>query len=357
MESNMATSTGIELSQNISRNIQELKHVCEGVDETTASQSSDGRWSPKEILSHLWGPEGSGHLAVLEAFLDRDTPTIDIQTENPFLSQERSRMEFAQILSEVEKEYDRISRFAAGLSGKELDRKGRFPMLKDSPLGEFVTLEAWIGLLGGLGDSHLQFHINHMREILQGLKENQGKNEGAMTQETKQQEMDMHTAMEIYREKAKLGAPHKMLASLVGSWTTKTTSWIGPDQPAMESTGTCEQKLLLGGRYLQQEYSGEMMGDTFTGINLIGYDNHTKKYVSTWIDSMSTGIYFFEGTASDDGKTITQESCLDDPVRGPIVWRSVTTIVDNNTMKYEMYITPKEGAEEKVMVMTVTRKK
>lgn len=356
MESNMSTSTGIELSQNIRRNIEELKHVCEGVDEVTASRSPEGRWSPKEILSHLWGPEGSGHLSILEAFLDRDAPTIDIQTENPFLSQERSRMRFAQILAEVEKEYDRISRFAAGLSGKELDRKGRFPMLKDSPYGEFVTLESWIGLLGGFSDSHLQFHINHMREVLQGL-DDQEKGEGAMAAETKQEgKIDMQAAMEIYREKAKLTAPHKMLASLVGSWTTKTTAWMGPDQPAMESTGTCEQTMLLGGRYLRQEYSGEMMGDTFTGINLIGYDNHTKKYVSTWIDSMSTGIYYFEGTASEDGRVITQESSLDDPVRGPIMWRSVTTIIDENNMKYEMYITPKGGAEEKVMVMVVTRK-
>ena len=130
-----------------------------------------------------------------------------------------------------------------------------------------------------------------------------------------------------------------------------------PDKPPMEGTGTCEQKMLLGGRYLQQEYTGEMMGSAFTGINLLGYNNYTKKYVSTWIDSMSTGIYYFVGTAGADGKTITQESSYDDPVRGPMVWRSVTRIVDDNKMEYEMYLIPKEGKEEKMMEMTVTRKK
>jgi len=175
-------------------------------------------------------------------------------------------------------------------------------------------------------------------------------------QKRTEKKMDMQAVMEVYIKLATPGAPHKMLARLAGNWTTKTRAWMEPDKPPMEGTGTCEQKMLLGGRYLQQEYTGEMGGSPFTGINLIGYDNHTKKYVSTWIDSMSTGIYFFEGTASPDDKTITQESSYDDPVRGPTVWRSVTRIVSDNTLEYEMFLTPKGGKEEKMMEMTVSRK-
>jgi hypothetical protein len=72
---------------------------------------------------------------------------------------------------------------------------------------------------------------------------------------------------------------------------------------------------------------------------------------------MSTGIYYFEGTAGADGRTITQESSYDDPVRGHMVWRSVTRIVDDNTLEYEMVLIPKGGKEEKMMEMTVTRKR
>jgi len=169
-------------------------------------------------------------------------------------------------------------------------------------------------------------------------------------------EMDMESMMETYKKLGAPGAPHKLLASLAGSWTTRTKSMMEPSKPPMESSGTCEQEMILDGHYLQQKYTGEMMGDTFTGINLIGYDNHTKKYVSTWVDSMSTGIYYFEGTASADGKTITQKCSYDDPVRGSLVWRSVTRIVDSNTMEYEMYITPRGGKEVMEMEMTVTRK-
>ncbi len=179
-----------------------------------------------------------------------------------------------------------------------------------------------------------------------------------MSAEKKQEDkVDMETMMEVYQKLGTPGAPHKLLAGMAGVWTTKSKGWMEPDKPPMESEGTCEQKMLLGGRYLQQEYSGDMMGAPFSGIGIIGYDNHTKRYVSTWIDSMSTGIYFFEGEASPDGKTITQESCYDDPVKGPMTWRSITKIVDKDTMMFEMYGIDKTGRKDKMMEMTYTRKK
>ena len=162
----MATSTGIELAQSIRLKIEDLKKVCAGVDENMASRAPVERWSPKEILSHLLGPEGTGRLAIFQAFLTAETPTITMHTANPFFSEKRAKMTFAQILSEVEREYEDIARFAEGLSPEQLDRKAHIPALKESPLGEYPTLGAF---LGGVGGYHVQFHVDHMREILQAL--------------------------------------------------------------------------------------------------------------------------------------------------------------------------------------------
>jgi hypothetical protein len=124
----------------------------------------------------------------------------------------------------------------------------------------------------------------------------------------------------------------------------------------MQSTGSCEQTMLLGGRFLHMECTGDMMGQTFTGIGLNGYDNHTKKYMSTWMDSMGTAIYYMEGTATADGKVITQRGHYDDPIEGPMTLRSVTKIVNNDTEIFEMYGTPKGGKERKMMEITYIRK-
>jgi len=63
-----------------------------------------------------------------------------------------------------------------------------------------------------------------------------------------------------------------------------------PGKPPTESIGACEQKLVLDGHYLEQTYTGDMMGAPFTGINIFGYNNHTKMYESIWLDSFSTAI-------------------------------------------------------------------
>jgi hypothetical protein len=162
----MSTSRGNQLAQNIRQKLQGLKQLCKGVDENLASRAPKDRWSPKQILSHLSGQEGTGHLPVLRAFIDSDIPTIDLDTENPFFTENRARMSFGELVAECEKNYERVANFAAELNEEQLGRKAHVPKLKDSPLGEYPTLE---GMIYGLGEYHVQFHIDHLREILAAL--------------------------------------------------------------------------------------------------------------------------------------------------------------------------------------------
>ena len=179
----------------------------------------------------------------------------------------------------------------------------------------------------------------------------------AMAKDKKpEKQMDPQAMMEMYQKLATPGEPHKLFASLAGSWTTKTKEWMEPGKPATESTGTAEMKMLLDGRFLQQEFTSQMMGQPFSGIGIDGYDNLRKRYVTTWIDTMGTGIFQMEGTASADGKTITLKGRHDEPGGGQMTHRAVWKIVDGNTQTFDMYGTHKHGKEMKMLEIAYTRK-
>ena len=93
------------------------------------------------------------------------------------------------------------------------------------------------------------------------------------------------------------GPAHKVLDALAGEWNVESRWWMAPDAPPAESKGTSKRHWALGGRYVQEEFSGEMMGAPFQGIGFTGYDNMKKKYVGVWMDSMSTAMFTTEGTA------------------------------------------------------------
>ena len=162
----MADQGGKEIAQEVRAKMAEFRKSCEGLDEASSSRAPVGRWSPKQIISHLCGPEGIGLLPTLKAFIERDRPEIDAKPENPQWSEKRSRMSLAELLTEFDREYSSMAAFVEGLSDEQLLRKAHIPMLKDSPLGEYPTLAQWVV---GLSNYHIGFHIDHMREIVQAL--------------------------------------------------------------------------------------------------------------------------------------------------------------------------------------------
>jgi hypothetical protein len=162
----MENSQASQLANMVRQKMEDFKEVCENLDENTASVAPSGRWSPKEIVSHLCGPEGTGHVSTIRNFLEKDTPRIDIQVEDSFFSEHRAGMPFAEFLAQFEREYNGVAELVTGLSDEQLGRKAHMPFLKNSPLGEYPTLADWIQVIG---DSHLGSHTDHMREILEQL--------------------------------------------------------------------------------------------------------------------------------------------------------------------------------------------
>lgn len=177
-----------------------------------------------------------------------------------------------------------------------------------------------------------------------------------MAKDKKAAPMDQQAMMEMWKKLAEPGEPHKLFASLAGSWTTNTKEWMEPGKPPMESAGSVEMKMLLDGRFLQQEFAGDMMGQPYRGVGISGYDNLRKRYVTAWIDSMGTGIFMMEGTAGADGRTITLKGQHEEPGGGRMTHRAVWKIVDANSQTFEMYGAHGQGKETKMMEITYTRK-
>jgi hypothetical protein len=163
--------------------------------------------------------------------------------------------------------------------------------------------------------------------------------------------------METYK---KFGSPeesHKWLKRMEGKWLVEGKYWMDSLKPPVESENSSEQEMVLGGRFLKQKYSGQMMGEEFSGIGFLGYNNISRMYESVWIDNMNTAMYFFEGNLEENGKALVVKGEADDPIKGPMKHRYITRIIDDNTLKTEMYATFKGGKEEKMMEETYTRKK
>lgn len=162
----MSTNEGARLAQSIREKVEEMKKLCEKLDEGRAGRAPSGRWAPKQILSHLCGPEGVGLMPAVRAILEKDTPRLDLEAENPFFTGKRLTMTFAELLKEFEKEYTQIADFVAGLSAEQLNCKADIPMFKETAMGGYPTLAMFVG---ALGEYHMDFHINHMKDILQAL--------------------------------------------------------------------------------------------------------------------------------------------------------------------------------------------
>jgi hypothetical protein len=173
--------------------------------------------------------------------------------------------------------------------------------------------------------------------------------------------------MAMMMDLAKPGENHKILEESVGSWTYTTKFWMSPDTntPPMESSGTAVTKPIMGGRYFQTDHKGKMqmpgadgkMTDMeFHGMQIDGFDNVKKKFVSSWVDNMGTGIMLSEGTYDPATKTITYTS-EEEPMPGvKMKVRESVKLTDKDHHIFEFY-EDRGGTEVKTMEITSTRNK
>ena len=164
--------------------------------------------------------------------------------------------------------------------------------------------------------------------------------------------------MEAMMKAATPGDAHKKLNPMAGTFNAEVKMWMQPGAPPAGGAGVAENSWALDGRFLEQHFTGNFMGMPFTGMGFTGYDNIKKKYVGTWMDTMTTSMMISTGTANADGKSYTFTSTMDDPMTGkssPV--KETVTIVDDDHHTLEMWGAAPDGKMFKTMEIAYTRKK
>ena len=169
--------------------------------------------------------------------------------------------------------------------------------------------------------------------------------------------------MQMMMDNAQLNENHKLLTELVGSWNYTVKMWMDPNKPANESKGTATRKAEMGGRYFVMDSTGKfqmpgsdgkMMTMEFKGRSTEGYDNAKKKFVTSWIDNMGTGIMLSEGTYDPATKTFTFHATYDMAPGVQTKIRETIKVIDKDHHVMEWF-EQRGGQEVKTMEIAYTR--
>jgi hypothetical protein len=172
------------------------------------------------------------------------------------------------------------------------------------------------------------------------------------------QKAEAEAMMQAWIKAATPGDPHKRLAELAGTFEATVRTWETPGAQPNVSKGISENRLVLGGRWLEQRFTSSFMGQPFEGVGYTGYDNIRKQYVGTWMDTMSTGMMLSTGQQASAPNAYAFKGTMDDPLTGkamPIEEKFVVHGPDRHVM--EMFAPAPDGSMYKNMEIEYVRKK
>lgn len=103
-------------------------------------------------------------------------------------------------------------------------------------------------------------------------------------------------------------AEHQWLQRFVGDWTYETEADMGPGQGTATFRGT-ERVRSLGGLWIIGDGEGGMPGGGTGRTQIVlGYDPEKRRYVGTWVGSMMTQLWVYEGEVDAAGRVLTLNS-------------------------------------------------
>lgn len=101
------------------------------------------------------------------------------------------------------------------------------------------------------------------------------------------------------------GPEHDILAELEGKWDIEIKMWTNPEASPLIMNAVGENKMILGGRFMQSTSAGDYMGHTMESISMFGYDRRSDKFTVVGFDNQGTYWVTATGKWKEQDKVIS----------------------------------------------------
>jgi hypothetical protein len=146
---------------------------------------------------------------------------------------------------------------------------------------------------------------------------------------------------------------HKHMLVGVGEWEGTVTSYLDPTAKPTP-VAAHETVTAIGEFWVLSDFRSEFMKMPYHGSGHYGYDPEKKKYIGTWVDSMSSQFALMEGDIDPTTKALVFRWQARDMTGKDVPHRSES--IENGDVRTMTFYSG-EGAGTKSMVIEMKRKK
>ena len=137
----------------------------------------------------------------------------------------------------------------------------------------------------------------------------------ALSQQQLSEDEKKKKAAEYYALAAP-GPEHQRLHALAGKWDQEIKYWMQPGKPPMIAKASCENRMILGGRFLVSESKGNMAGMNVEATSILGFDRRHKRYTTVGLDTMGTYYVTAAGSYDESKQALVMYGEDVDPILG-----------------------------------------
>lgn len=137
---------------------------------------------------------------------------------------------------------------------------------------------------------------------------------------------------------------HKWLQQMVGEWTCESVLETPPEMPQMESKGT-ETVRPFGDYWIRCEGAFTMSDGDWQAIMTLGYNLRTQRFVGSFIGTMMSEQWVYDGSLDETGKILTLETDGPDFETGAMKkYRDIIEIIGENERTMTSEVLTEDGS-------------